>query len=176
MAIFRCGFWCIKTNLIKCVYPGSFDPITSGHLDIIERAAALFDKVTVAVLVNKNKKPAFSIEKRMEFIRKSTVHLPSITVDSFSGLLVDYMKKLDANLIIRGLRAISDFEYEFQSAAMNAKLAKNMETIFLMTDISHSFLSSSMVKEIASHGGDITGLVPKEIAQDVKKYFDKVIL
>lgn len=157
----------------KCVYPGSFDPITSGHLDIIERAAALFDSVTVAVLINKNKKPAFSIDQRMEFIRKSTLHLPGVTVDSFSGLLVDYMKKQRANLIVRGLRAISDFEYEFQTAAMNSKLDKNMETIFLMTDISHSFLSSSMVKELVYHGGDISGLVPNEIIKDVKKYFNK---
>ena len=123
----------------KCVYPGSFDPITCGHLDVIERAAAMFDTVTVAVLINNNKKPAFPVEQRMEFIRQSTLHLPSVNVDNFSGLLVDYMKKQEATLIIRGLRAISDFEYEFQIAAMNAKLAKNVETIFLMTDITHSF-------------------------------------
>ncbi|MDD5017117.1 MAG: pantetheine-phosphate adenylyltransferase [Eubacteriales bacterium] len=157
--------------MIKCVYPGSFDPVTSGHLDIIERAAAMFDDVTVAVLVNKNKKPAFSAQQRMDFIKRSTTHLKGIQVDSFHGLLVDYMKKRDAQLIIRGLRAISDFEYEFQMAAMNAKLAKDVETVFLMTDISHSFLSSSMVKEIVSHGGDITGLVPEDIKNDVIKYF-----
>jgi pantetheine-phosphate adenylyltransferase len=159
--------------VIKCVYPGSFDPITSGHLDIIERAAAMFDDVTVAVLVNKNKQPAFSVEQRMDFIRRSAAHLPGVTVDCFSGLLVDYMKSRHANLVIRGLRAISDFEYEFQMAAMNAKLAKDVETIFLMTDISHSFLSSSMVKELVSHGGDISGLVPKGIEKDVIKYFGR---
>ena len=112
----------------------------------------------------------------MDFIRESTMHLDNIKVDSFSGLLVDYMKKQETNLIVRGLRAISDFEYEFQIAAMNAKLAKNVETIFLMTDINHSFLSSSMVKEIVYHGGDITGLVPNEITEDVKTYFGKEIL
>lgn len=157
----------------KCVYPGSFDPITCGHLAIIERAVAMFDTVIVAVLVNSNKKPAFSVEQRMEYIRQSTAHLPGIRVDSFEGLLVDYMKKQDANLIIRGLRAISDFEYEFQIAAMNAKLSRNVETIFLMTDISYSFLSSSLVKELVCHGGDITGLVPKEIKDSIIKNYGK---
>lgn len=153
--------------MIKCVYPGSFDPVTSGHLDIIRRAAAMFDDVTVAVLVNKNKEPAFSVEQRMDFIRRSTADLKGVHVDFFTGLLVDYMKNKGANLVIRGLRAISDFEYEFQMAAMNAKLARNVETIFLMTDINHSFLSSSMVKELVYHGGDITGLVPDQIKDDV---------
>ncbi len=152
---------------MKCVYPGSFDPVTSGHLDIITRAAAMFDDVTVAVLINKNKKPAFAVDQRMEFISRSTSHLPGVHVDSFSGLLVDYMKRKHAKLVIRGLRAISDFEYEFQMAAMNSKLAKDVETIFLMTDINHSFLSSSMVKELVYHGGDISGLVPDEIKDDV---------
>jgi len=159
--------------MIKCVYPGSFDPITCGHLDVIERAAAMFDDVTVAVLVNKNKVPAFTVEQRMDFIRRSTKHLPGVKVDWFSGLLVDYMKSRGANVIIRGLRATSDFEYEFQMAAMNARLAKDVETIFLMTDISHSFLSSSMVKELVAHGGKITGLVPPEIEEDVIKYFNR---
>ena len=159
--------------MIKCVYPGSFDPITSGHLDVIQRAAAMFDDVTVAVLVNKSKKPAFSTEQRIDFIRRSTVNLPGVRVDSFSGLLVDYMKKAGANVVIRGMRALSDFEYEFQMAAMNAKLAKDIETIFLMTDISHSFLSSSMVKELAYHGGDITGLVPEAIKKDVIKLYGR---
>lgn len=153
--------------MIKCVYPGSFDPVTSGHLDVITRASAMFDDVTVAVLINKNKEPAFSVEQRMAFIKRSTAHLPGVKADSFSGLLVDYMKRKGANLVIRGLRAISDFEYEFQMAAMNSKLARDVETIFLMTDINHSFLSSSMVKELAYHGGDISGLVPEEIKDDV---------
>ncbi len=156
--------------MIKCVYPGSFDPVTTGHLDIIERACTLFDSVTVAVLINTGKTPAFSVEQRMEFIRRSTSHLRGVRVENFSGLLVDYMKKQEANLIIRGLRAISDFEYEFQIAALNAKLSKNIETIFLMTDLKNSFLSSSLVRELASHGGDITGLVPEPIKDDVKKY------
>lgn len=154
--------------MIKCVYPGSFDPITSGHLDIIERACALFDDVTVAVLVNTNKTPAFSTEQRMDYIKQSTGHLKGVKVDSFSGLLVDYMKEREANLVIRGLRAISDFEYEYQLASLNAKLAKDIETIFLMTGINHSFLSSSLVRELAYYGGDITGLVPDAIKQSVK--------
>jgi pantetheine-phosphate adenylyltransferase len=154
--------------MIKCVYPGSFDPITTGHLDIIERACALFENVTVAVLVNTNKTPAFSVEQRIDFIRRSTSHLPGVRVDSFTGLLVDYMKEQQANLIVRGLRAISDFEYEFQIASLNAKLSKNIETIFLMTDLNHSFLSSSLVRELAYHGGDISGLVPEPIKNDVQ--------
>ncbi len=157
----------------KCVYPGSFDPVTSGHLDIIERASAMFDDVTVSVLINKNKQPAFSVEQRMDFIRRSTQHLSGVSVDCFSGLLVDYMKARQANIVIRGLRAISDFEYEFQMAAMNAKLARDVETIFLMTDINHSFLSSSMVKELVYHGGTIHGLVPPCIEEDVIRYFGR---
>ena len=133
----------------------------------------MFDEVTVAVLVNRSKTPAFSVQQRMDFIRRSTAHLPGISVDSFQGLLVDYMKSQSANIIIRGLRAISDFEYEFQIAAMNAKLDENVETIFLMTDTEHSFLSSSMVKELVCYGGDIHGLVPEEIRDDVIKCFGK---
>lgn len=155
--------------MIKCVYPGSFDPVTAGHVDIIERAAALFDEVTVAVLVNSNKTPAFSTEQRMDFIKRSAFHLPNVKVDSFSGLLVDYMNNKKANLVIRGLRAISDFEYEFQMAALNAKLAKNIETVFLMTDTNHSFLSSSIIRELAFYGGDLTGLVPEAIRDDILK-------
>ncbi|MFA5675136.1 MAG: pantetheine-phosphate adenylyltransferase [Christensenellales bacterium] len=151
----------------KCVYPGSFDPITCGHLDVITRAAAMFDDLTVAVLVNKNKQSSFTVERRMDFIRRSTAHLNGVSVDYFSGLLADYMEERGANIIIRGLRAISDFEYEYQMAAMNSKLAKNVETIFLMTDIANSFLSSSMVNELASFGGNICGLVPDEIVKDV---------
>lgn len=156
--------------MIKCVYPGSFDPITSGHLDIIKRAAALFDDITVAVLVNKNKIPAFSAEQRMDFIRRAASDIKGIKVDSFSGLLVDYMKNRNIGLAIRGLRALSDFEYEYQMASLNAKLSDNMETIFMMTDIKNSYLSSSLVKELASHGGDISGLVPDTIKDDVMKF------
>ncbi len=133
----------------------------------------MFDDVTVAVLVNKSKEPAFSSKQRMDFIRRSTAHLPKVKVDSFSGLLVEYMKAVGANVVIRGLRALSDFEYEFQMAAMNAKLAKNVETIFLMTDIAHSYLSSSMVKELALHGGDISSLVPDAIVKDIQKKFSR---
>lgn len=160
--------------MIKCVYPGSFDPITSGHLDIIERAAELFEDITVAVLVNKNKIPAFTVEQRMDFIRKSTSHINGMKIDSFSGLLVDYMKDRNINLAIRGLRALSDFEYEYQMAALNSKLSDKIETIFLMTDIKNSYMSSSLVRELASHGGDITGLVPDAIKDDVMKLCGRV--
>lgn len=164
----------VENDLIKCVYPGSFDPITSGHLDIIERASALFEDITVAVLVNSSKTPAFSAEQRIDFIKRSTSHIKGIKVDSFSGLLVDFMKRQNANLVIRGLRAISDFEYEFQLASLNARLSDDLETIFLMTDTKNSYLSSSMVKELALHGGDITGLVPDAIKNDIMELCGRV--
>ncbi len=154
----------MKTGL----YPGSFDPITSGHLDIIERAAKLFDVVHVSVLRNSAKNAFFSVDDRMEYIKKSTGHLNNIVVDSFDGLLVEYAQKIGANAIIRGLRAVSDFEYEFQIAAMNNKLFEEAETMFFMTSIQYSFLSSSIVKEVGSLGGNIEGLVPECILDDVK--------
>lgn len=149
------------------VYPGSFDPITNGHLDIIDRAAKLFDKVYVAVIRNPEKKPAFDIENRIEMI-KATVK-SNVEVDSFDGLLIDYVKKVKAHAIIRGLRAVSDFDYEFQMALTNRKMDPDIETVFLMTDYKYSYLSSSFVKQIARLGGDVSNFVPKAVESKLKK-------
>ena len=150
------------------VYPGSFDPITKGHLDIIKRAAKIFDKVYVAILVNSSKTPMFTIEERMDFIKRSTKDIDNVVIDSFSGLLVDYMEKVNSHVIVKGLRAVSDFEYEFQMALMNRKLDKSIETMFMMTSGKYSYLSSSIVKEIGALDGDLTGLVPEEIVNEIK--------
>ena len=149
------------------VYPGSFDPVTNGHMDIIRRSARTFDKVYVAVLVNSSKKPMFSTEQRMEWIRKATEGLDNVEADTFSGLLVDYMKDKGARFIIKGLRAVSDFEYEFQMALMNHKLSKDIETLFMMTSAKYQYLSSSIVKEVARHGGSLDGLVPDDMIEAV---------
>ncbi|KAJ51523.1 pantetheine-phosphate adenylyltransferase [Clostridium tetanomorphum] len=149
------------------VYPGSFDPITNGHLDIIRRASKVFDEVIVGVLVNPDKKGLFAIEERVEIIKEVTNDIPNVKVESFSGLLVDFMNERDIKVIIKGLRAVSDFEYEFQMALMNKKLNPNIETLFMMTNAKYSFLSSSSVKQVAMFGGCIKGLVPDIIVDDV---------
>ena len=150
------------------VYPGSFDPITNGHLDIIERALSIFDVVHVSVLKNNSKNAFFSVEERLEFLKRSTAHLNNVIIDSFDGLLAQHAENLGASAIIRGLRAVSDFEYEFKLAAINSRLVENVETVFLMTSIQYSFLSSNIVKEVATYGGNIEGLVPDCILSDVK--------
>lgn len=151
----------------SAVYPGSFDPVTNGHLDIIERTAKIFDKVYVAILENSAKKPMFSVEQRVRWIKQATKHLDNVEVDCFSGLLVNYMEQKSAHVIVKGLRAVSDFEYEFQMALMNHKLAKNIETMFMMTSAKYSFLSSSIVKEVARYGGSLDGLVDERIVKDI---------
>ncbi|WP_028778332.1 pantetheine-phosphate adenylyltransferase [Shimazuella kribbensis] len=154
------------------VYPGSFDPITYGHLDILKRGAAIFDKVIVAVLINSAKQPLFSVDERKQMIEESIKqanYKVPIEVDSFEGLLVDYLRNKDIHVILRGLRAISDFEYELQVASINRKLAKDVETIFLMTNNMHSFISSGSVKEIAKYGGDVTDLVPPHVVTALKE-------
>ena len=151
------------------VYPGSFDPITSGHLDIIKRSSKIFDKVYVSVLVNSQKTPLFSIEQRMEMIKKVVGQFDNVYVDSFSGLLVDYLREKDAKIVVKGLRAVSDFEYEFQMALMNHKLAKDVETMFMMTSNKYSYLSSSIVKEIGRHGGNLKDLVPDCLLDEIAK-------
>jgi len=145
------------------VVPGSFDPITNGHLDIIKRAADVFDIVYVAVLNNSSKNPLFSIDERIKLIAKVTDKLPNIRIESSSGLLIDYAREKKAKAIVRGLRAISDFEYEMQITSMNRFLDESIETFFIMTKNQYSFLSSSIVKEVARYGGNVEGLVPKEI-------------
>jgi len=150
------------------IYPGSFDPITCGHLDIIKRSCKVFDKVIVAVLNNGSKKPMFSVSERMQLINRCIKDLPNCEVDSFDGLLMDYAKKKNADTVIRGLRAMSDFEYEFQMALLNKKLNPDIETMFMVTSLNCLYMSSSVVKEICLYGGNTQGLVPEEIIEDVK--------
>lgn len=145
------------------ICPGSFDPITNGHLDIIERAAAIFDEVIVAVLENSSKSPLFDVDERLTLIRDVTAHLPNVSADSFDGLLVDYAAKREAATIVRGLRAVSDFEYELQIASINKKLNEDVETLFMMTNSQYSFLSSSIVKEVAKYGAPVAEMVPTQV-------------
>ncbi|MEB3254339.1 MAG: pantetheine-phosphate adenylyltransferase [Synechococcus sp.] len=160
---------------MRALYPGSFDPLTNGHMDLIERAAGLFGEVIVAVLSNPNKKPAFSVEQRIAQIETATAHLRGIEVISFDGLTVDCAVTHRADLILRGLRAMSDFEYELQIAHTNRSLAKAMETVFLATSTQHSFLSSSVVKEVARFGGAVDHMVPTEVAQDLIRLFNSAL-
>lgn len=155
----------------KAVCPGSFDPITKGHLDIIERAAEIFPQVIVGVLENPGKKPLFSLEERVELIQAGISHLSNVEVVCFSGLLIDFVRKVKGNLIIKGLRAISDFEIEFQMAMNNKRLAPEIETMFMMTKNEYSFLSSSMVKEIIRFGGDIHDLVTPQVELALQKKY-----
>lgn len=153
------------------IYPGSFDPCTNGHLDIIRRASKIFDKVIVAVLCNSSKAPLFSAEERVRFIQEAAKDIPNVEITSFSGLLVDFAKKYDAKIVIKGLRAVSDFEYEFQMALTNHNLCPECETIFIPASAEYMFLSSSIVKEIASYDGDLTGLVPPELIPILRHRF-----
>lgn len=153
------------------VYPGSFDPVTCGHLDIIERSCKLFDTVYVAVLQNSSKTPLFTVEERKELIKRVTAHLDNVVIADFNGLLVDFAKGVGAKIIVKGLRAVSDFEYEFQMALINRKLESEIETMFLMTSAQNQYLSSSIVKDVAKYGSNLAGLVPESIMQDI---YDKL--
>lgn len=153
------------------VCPGSFDPITNGHLDIIVRGAKIFDEIYVSVLNNSTKTPLFSVQERIELIKEVTKDIPNVKVDSFDGLLVDYAKSVNANALIRGLRAVSDFEYEMQNASMNRVLDDAVETFFIMTNNQYSFLSSSIVKEVAKYDGDISELVPPIVENQLHNKF-----
>ncbi|WP_027627799.1 pantetheine-phosphate adenylyltransferase [Ruminiclostridium cellobioparum] len=155
------------------IYPGSFDPVTNGHMDIIDRASKICDKLIVAVLISHNKQPLFSMEERVNLLKRAVGHCKNVEIDCFSGLLVDYVAQKNANVIIKGLRAVSDFEYELQMALLNQKMAPDIETLFMMSNINFSFLSSSMVKELARYGGNIRGLVPECIEEDVLNKFKK---
>jgi len=151
----------------RVVCPGSFDPITNGHLDIIERASSLFDEVVIAVLVNQTKSSLFTVTERIEMIKEVTTKIKNVRVDSWSGLLVDYCKANDISTIVKGLRAVSDFDYELQMSQVNLQL-QGVETLFMATAPSHSFLSSSLVKEIASYGGDVSAYMPAAIVSKLK--------
>lgn len=155
--------------MATAVYPGSFDPITCGHLDIIKRASRQFDNVIIAVLNNTAKKPMFTAQERVRLIEKSICALPNCRAEYFDGLLVDFVRQKNARTVVKGLRAISDFEYEFQMALLNKKMEPDIETVFMVTNANYSYISSSIVKEIASLGGDYRDLVPAEIYDDVKQ-------
>jgi pantetheine-phosphate adenylyltransferase len=166
----------MKTSARLAVYPGTFDPITNGHVDILKRSLAMFDRVIVAIATNVRKEPLFTVDERVGFIRDALgkdAHNGRVTYDSFSGLLVDYAKKEGATTIVRGLRAIADFEYEFQFAHMNRRLAPQVDTMFFMTAEENFYVSSSLVKEVASFGGDVAGLVPDAVRRALEKKLKK---
>ncbi len=158
-------------NLRIGIYPGTFDPITNGHLDILNRAKPLFDKVIMTLAVNSSKTPLFSIEERIQMISEAIKDLKGVEIDQFSGLVVNYARKVNARTIIRGLRAISDFEYEFLMALMNRKQNPRIDTVYFMPDEKYTYLSSSIVREVAHHGGDVDCFVPEHVSRMLKKKF-----
>ncbi|MDJ1184335.1 pantetheine-phosphate adenylyltransferase [Roseofilum casamattae] len=158
---------------LTAIYPGSFDPITLGHLDIIERGSRLCDRTIVVVMINPNKQPLFSVDKRISQIEKATAHLPRVNVDSFDGLTVDYARMQHAQILLRGLRVVSDFEKELQMAHTNKTLSDEIETVFLATSTEYGFLSSSLVKEIAKFGASVDHLVPHHVALDIYQCYNK---
>ncbi|WP_240375116.1 pantetheine-phosphate adenylyltransferase [Bacillus piscicola] len=155
------------------VYPGSFDPVTNGHLDIIERSAKVFDHMVVAVLHNRNKVPLFSVEERVRMLKQSVSYLDNVEVDSFNGLLIDYVRQKKAHTIVRGLRAVSDFEYEMQAASINRKLDPSIETFFMMTNNQYSYLSSSIVKEVAKYEANVSSLVPEIVEKALHEKYSQ---
>lgn len=155
----------------KAIYPGSFDPVTLGHLDIIERSAKLTDHLIVGVLMNNTKSPLFSVEERVNMLKEVTNHIPNVEVVSFSGLLVDFAKQQGVSIIVRGLRAVTDFEYELQMSQTNRIVSDDIDTIFLNTNLKYAYLSSSVVKEIARYGGDISKFVPECIIEKVREKY-----
>ncbi len=157
--------------MLRGIYPGSFDPVTNGHIDIIRRGSGLVDELVVGVLQNNAKMPLFSVEERVKMLEEVTADLPNVRIEPFDGLLVDFVKKMDAHVVIRGLRAITDFEYELQMAQTNYKLAPEVEYIFLPTNLLYSYLSSSMVKEVATFGGDISQFVPEIVVDRIKERY-----
>jgi pantetheine-phosphate adenylyltransferase len=156
---------------VIAVYPGSFDPVTNGHLDLIERGSKIFSRLFVAVLRNQDKDPMFEIEERLEMLRQTTSAWPNVEVDSFHGLLADYARRKEARVILRGIRAVSDYEYELQMALMNRKLAPQVETVFMLPAEAYSFLSSRLVREVARLGGSLRGLVPPSVEERLKNKF-----
>lgn len=155
--------------MTKAIYPGSFDPVTLGHLDIIERASRVVDHLIVGVLNNSAKSPMFTIEERVELLKKVTAHLPNVEVQSFGGLLVDFAHETGAKVLVRGLRAVTDFEYELQMAQTNRKIAPDVDTVFFTTNLEYAYLSSSIVKEVARYRSDLSEFVPHEVAEAIWK-------
>ncbi len=155
-------------SMVTAICPGSFDPITVGHVDIIKRAADMFDRVIVLVAHNRSKTSTFTVDERVEFIKRVTKDIPNVEVDSFDGLLVDYVRDKGAKAIVKGLRAVSDFEYEFQMALVNKKLYPQADTVFLTTSAENMYLSSSVVKQVGSMGGDISPFIPDQVLNDIK--------
>jgi len=156
---------------LTAVYPGTFDPITNGHLDILSRGGKMFDRIVVAILRNPDKDPLFPLEERMEILKAVVSRWSNVSVESFEGLLVDFARDRGAQVIVRGLRALSDFEYEFQMTLMNQRLGPGIQTVFMMPSGAYSYVSSRLVKEVARLGGDVTGLVPEDVASRLKKRF-----
>lgn len=151
------------------VYPGSFDPLTNGHLDLLRRGTNMFDRVIVAVLQNEEKKPLFPLDERLEIIREATTEMPTVEVHAFSGLLVNFLDTVDARVVVRGLRAVSDFEYEFQMALMNRELSDKIETLFMMPAVEYTYVSSRLVKEAYRLGGDVSRLVPRVVLEHLQR-------
>lgn len=165
----------VKSSRVTVVYAGSFDPITNGHLDLVQRAAGLFDCLIVSILRNESKQPLFSVEERMEMLREVLGVYPNVRVDSFEGLLVDHAAAHGATILLRGIRAISDYEYELQMALMNRRLHPGIETLFLMANEAYSFISSRLVKEVFSLGGNISGLVPPSVEERLRRRLPMVV-
>jgi pantetheine-phosphate adenylyltransferase len=157
-------------NTVKAIYPGSFDPLTNGHLDLIARAAKIFDHLVVSILRNSQKNPLFTVEERVSMLSEGIAEFPNVSVATFEGLLVDFAREQRAHAVVRGIRAISDYEYEFQMALMNRRLSPDVETIFLMPDAKYSFVSSRLVKEVFELGGSVEGLVPKLVIDRLKQH------
>jgi len=162
-----------KPPSVTAIYPGSFDPITNGHLDLIQRGSRLFGRLIVSILRNETKEPLFSVEERMEMLREVVHVYPNVEVDSFDGLLVDYADAHQATVLLRGIRAISDYEYELQMALMNRRLKPGIETLFMMSNEAYSFISSRLVKEVFSLGGNISGLVPPSVEERLHRRLSK---
>lgn len=157
----------------KAVYPGSFDPVTFGHLDIIERASRVVDEVIVAVLVNSSKKPLFTIEERVSMLQQATKQFPNVRIETFQGLTVDFARGVGANIMVRGLRAVSDFESEMQIAQTNHSLNPEIDTVFFTTSLEYAFLSSTIVREVASYGSDVSNMVPDVVAEKLRERFKR---
>lgn len=155
------------------VYPGTFDPVTNGHIDLVERSLRIFGEVIVAVAENPKKAPLFTLDERLFMLKAVTANYKNVSIEGFDGLLVDYVRKRGAVAIIRGLRAVSDFEYEMQMALMNRRLDSNIETVFLMPNVEYSFITSTIVKEAASYGGDVSSLAPRVVVEKLKRKFGK---